>query len=73
MRVDLCDGVGIEAQRDGQLTDGRELVAGLEAARGDGDADAAFELRVERRRIARVDGAGPVHGRAHLDAIVLVH
>src|SRR5580704_17581224 len=54
--VDTCDGVGVDAQVDGELADGGKLVADLEAAGGDGGAQAAIELRVNRRAILGVDG-----------------
>ena len=60
MRVDLGDGVGVDAKGDGQLTDGGQLVAGLQPVRRDRDADTALELRVQRHRVAHIDGAGPV-------------
>ena len=61
--VDLGDGIGVDPQRHGELSDRRQLVAGTEPARGDGGADAAFELRVKRRRIARVHAGRPVEVR----------
>ena len=53
--VDARDGVGVDAQVDGELADGRQLVAGLQPAGGDRRAQPALELRVNRRRVARVD------------------
>ena len=49
--VDAGDGVGVDAEVDGELADGRQLIAGLEAAGGDGGAQAAVELRVDRRAV----------------------
>ena len=54
--VDARDGVGVDAEVDRQLADGRQLVAGPQAAGGDRGAQAALELRVDRRGIAWVDG-----------------
>ena len=54
--VDARDGVGVDAEVDGELADGRQLVAGLQAAGGDRRAQPAFELRVDRRAVLRVDG-----------------
>ena len=54
--VDARDGVGVDAQIDGELADGRQLVARAAAAGGDRRAQAALELRVDRRRVVRVDG-----------------
>ena len=48
--VDARDGVGVDAQLDGQLADGRQLVARPQPAGGDRRAQPAFELRVNRRR-----------------------
>lgn len=73
MAVDLGYGVGVDAKRDGELPDGRQLIAGLEAARGDGDADAAFDLRMQRHRVSPVYGAGPLPVDRHgSEPIVLV-
>src|SRR6185503_3185504 len=60
-RVDAGDSVCVDAEFDGQLTDGGELVAGLQPSGGDGRAHAAFELRVDWCRIARVDGQDVRH------------
>ena len=49
LRVDPGDGVGVDLEVDGQLADGRQLVAGPQAAGGDRRAQPAFELRVDRR------------------------
>jgi hypothetical protein len=54
--VDAGDGVGVDAEVDGELADGGQLVAGLEAAGGNGGAKRAIELRVDRSAIPRVDG-----------------
>ena len=56
LRVDARDGVGVDPQLHRQLADGRQLVARLQPARGDGRAQAAFELRVNRRRVPGVNG-----------------
>jgi hypothetical protein len=49
-------GVGIDAEVDGELADGWKLIAGPQTARGDGGAEPALELRVNRCAVARVDG-----------------
>ena len=54
--VDARDGVGVDAEVDGELADGRELIADMEAAGRDRGAKAAVELRVDRGAIPRVDG-----------------
>src|SRR6185295_1748206 len=54
--IDARDGVGVDAEVDGELADGWELVADLEAAGGDRGAQAAVELGVDRRAVLRVDG-----------------
>ncbi len=54
--VDARDGVGVDLQVDGELADGRQLVARLQPAGGDRRAQPALELRVDRRRVAGVDG-----------------
>ena len=57
--VDARDGVGVDAELDGELADGRQLIADLEASGRDGGAQSAVELRVNRRRIPWIDGAMP--------------
>ena len=54
--VDAGDGVGVDAEVDGELADGGELIADLEAAGGDRGAEAAIELGVDRGAVPRVDG-----------------
>ena len=54
--VDARDGVGVDAEVDGELADGRKLVADAEAAGGDRRAETAIELRVDRRAVLGVDG-----------------
>ena len=56
LRVDPRHGVGVDAQVDRELADGRQLIAGLQPAGGDRRPQPAFELRVDRRRVAWVDG-----------------
>ncbi len=51
--VDARDGVGVDAELDGELPDGRQLIAGPQAAGRDGGAQRALELRVDRRRVLR--------------------
>ena len=53
--VDAGHGIGVDAEIDGELADGRQLVAGAEAAGADGGAQPALELRVDRRAVVRVD------------------
>src|SRR5262245_8994662 len=53
--VDARHGVGVDLEIDGELTNGRQLVAGGDAARRDGRLEGALDLRVDGRRIARVD------------------
>jgi hypothetical protein len=50
------DRVGVHFQFDGELADGRQLVARLQPAGRDGRPQPAFELRVDRRLVADVDG-----------------
>src|SRR6266550_8435781 len=50
--IDLRHRVRVDAKGDRELADGGQLVTVAETARGDGDADAPLELRVERRRVA---------------------
>ena len=59
--VDPGDGVGVDPQVDGQLADGRQLVARPQPAGGDGGTQPAFELGIDRRGVVRVDGH-EVHG-----------
>src|SRR6187399_3444871 len=61
--VDLGHGVGVDPQRHRELPDRWQLIARAQAARGDGGPDAALELRVQRRRVARVHAGGPVEIR----------
>src|SRR4051812_30716516 len=56
LRVDAGDGVGVDAEVDGELAHGRQLSAGRQAAGGNRRAQAAVELRVNRRAVPRVDG-----------------
>ena len=56
LAVDARHGVGVDPQLDRELAHRRQLIAGAQSARGDGRAQPALELRVDRRRIARVDG-----------------
>src|SRR5262245_4481566 len=67
MRVDAGDGVRVDAQVDGKLADGGELIAGAQASGRDGRPQTALDLCVDWRRIARVDG-----NDAHC-LIILVH
>ena len=54
--VDARDSVGVDAEVDGELADGRELIADMEAAGGNRRAEATVELGVDRRSIPSVDG-----------------
>src|SRR5207245_8089597 len=54
--VDPRDRVGIDLEVNRQLAHGRQLVPGTQAARGDGRAQPALELRVDWGRVALVDG-----------------
>ena len=54
--VDAGDGIGVDSQVDGQLADGGKLIAGLQTAGRNGGAEPAFELRVNRCAVARIDG-----------------
>lgn len=56
LRVDLRDGIGIEAEVDGELSDRRESVARAQPPGGNLRADAALQLRINRGGIVRVDG-----------------
>ena len=56
LRVDAGDGVGVDLQLDGELADGRQLVARAQAAGGNRRAQPPFELRVDRRRVPGIDG-----------------
>ena len=47
--------VGVDAELHRQLTHGRQLIAGAQAARGNRRAQPTLELGVDRRRVARVD------------------
>src|SRR5262249_11106295 len=48
-------GVGVHAQLDRELTDGWQLIAGVQPPGGDGSAQTVFDLRVDGRRVAGVD------------------
>jgi hypothetical protein len=54
--IDAGDGVGVDAQLDGQLAHGWKLLAWLETAGRNGGAEAPLELRVKRRAVAWIDG-----------------
>ena len=49
-RIDPRDRVGVDAQIDGELPDGRELIARLQPPGRDRRPERALELRVDRRR-----------------------
>src|SRR5262245_66187446 len=48
-------GVGVDAQLDRELTDGWQLIAGVQPPGGDGGAETVFDLRVDGGRVAGVD------------------
>ena len=50
--VDAGDGVGVDPEIDGELADGRQLIARPDAAGGNRGAEPAFELRVDGRGIS---------------------
>jgi len=47
--------VGVDAQVDRQLTDGRQLIPGAKPAGGDGGAESTLELGVDRRGVGGID------------------
>ena len=47
--------IGIDRRLDRELPDSRQLIAGPQPAGGDRRAQTTLELRVDRRRVARVD------------------
>src|SRR5204862_4752759 len=53
--VHACHGVRVDAQLDRQLTDGWQLIAGVQPAGGNGGAQTVLDLRVNRRRVAGVN------------------
>src|SRR5215831_11672219 len=59
LSVDFRDGVGVDAQVDGELPHGREAIAGAQAPGGDRGANATIELGIQRGRIERIDGEHP--------------
>ena len=67
--VHAGDGVGVDAELDGELTDGRELLTGLHAPGGNGGAQPALELRVNRCAVTRVDGYD-AHERDNTNVLV---
>jgi hypothetical protein len=58
LRVDACDGVGIDSEINRELADGRQLVTGAQAAGGDRGAQPTLELGIDRGGVALVEGAG---------------
>ena len=62
LRVHPGHRVGVDAEVDRELPHRRQLIADLQTARRDRRPQPAFELRVDRRAIPRVDrhdGHGP--------------
>ena len=53
--VDARDGIGVDAQLDRELTNGWQLIAGVQPASSDGGAQTVLDLRVDGRRVPRVD------------------
>ncbi len=53
--VDAGDGVRIHPKLHRQLSDGGQLITGGEPSRGNGRAQRAIELRINRRRVPRVE------------------
>jgi len=49
------DGIRVDLQLDGELPDGGQLIAGAKSAGGDRRSQRALELRVDRRRVTRID------------------
>ncbi len=56
LRIHARDRVGVHTQVDGELAYGRQLVARAQAAGGDRRPQPAFELGIDRRRVASVNG-----------------
>ena len=56
LHIDARHGVGVEAQFDGELADGRQLIADGEPPGRNRRAQRTIELRVDRRPVARIDG-----------------
>ena len=54
--VHAGNGVGVDTKLHGQLPHGRKLIARLQSVGGDRRAQSALELRVDWRRVVRVDG-----------------
>ena len=54
--VDAGHGIGVDFQFDGELADGRQLIAGPQPARRHGRPQPAFELGVDGRLVPQVDG-----------------
>ena len=62
--VDAGDRIGIDAEVDRELADGRQLIPRPQPARGNRGAKAPLELGVKRRAVARIDrdNAHGAHG-----------
>ena len=54
--IDPCDGVGIDLEIHRELPHRRQLVSGTDPPRGNRGPEPAFELGVNRRPVARIDG-----------------
>src|SRR5262245_11041153 len=53
--IDLCDGIGIDSEIDGQLSNRWKLISDAQLPGSDGKSDRAFQLRVERHRVPGVN------------------
>src|SRR5262249_20262373 len=53
--VDARDGIGIDAELDGELADRGKLIPDLQPPRRDRGAEGALDLRVDRSGVALVD------------------
>src|SRR5437762_6506392 len=68
-RVNLGHCIGVDAEIDGKLPNGRKLRPAAEPTGDDLSADGALELRINGSRVAGVDGE---HGAAYYYTILLV-
>src|SRR5437763_9702779 len=68
-RVDLGHCIGVDAEIDGKLPNGRKLRPAAEPTGDDLSADGALELRINGSRVAGVDGE---HGAAYYYTSLLV-
>src|SRR5205085_615072 len=68
-RIDLGHCIGVDAEIDGKLPNGRKLRTAAEPTGDDLSADGALELRINGSRVAGVDGE---HGAAYYYTRLLV-